>query len=1066
MKRPSYFLVRLLSTAAVVAAPLLVLTAYTLYSTLQHAKSEAYQEIHDRAVSGARAVEQALDITERVVMFVASRDEVQSLSKDRCNETLHGLEEVDSARGTVMVLAIDGSVVCSSSDTPLRPNSFGDAEWFAEATAKNGLVLTSPLISRTRNRAVVLMTYPIHAGAGPAIGLVLASIDLEKLESDMRGDWPEKHGVIALVSSDDKFVARSPGTRQMLGKPVSKAVVLLKGHPQREVLSSQGTDGLVRVFTATSVSRFGLRVAASLPETEVYAGAYAEIQRSGIIAAVALALAGLLGWVLSRSLARPMRSLVATAQAHAKGDAEGVRADESLPGEFGDLASEMNAMLDARSTSEEHALRSAHAERLLGRFYECLLRTNQAIARLDDPTELFQRVCEICVDTGQASLCWVGVVRGDRVTPVAFGGPAARYTSELTSSIGPLSVSGNGVISEAIRVGEIVAFNDYMNDPRTLLKRESASAFGIRSCCSVPLSQGGVVVATLNLYAGETHVYRDGLLQLLTDMSRDISAALDAFGRAAEHKRTLDELKLSEASLAAVVETSLNAIATVDSKGLIRLWNPAAEAMFGVAAAVAIGQSSFVYIPPGQDARHAELLRKFTGDRKVPGPDAHHLRVVLNRADGTSFPALGSFSRVHVGGETMMVAFLRDASQELEAERARDAAAASEASNLAKSDFMSRMSHELRTPLNVVLGFSQLLQESAKRKLDERERKHLDLIFLAGAQLRALVDDVLDFSVIESGRLQITLADFDLIELLDGVVRMNEASARQSHVRIESMYSHMRPFELRTDPIRLRQVLLNLLSNSIKYNRPGGSVVISMEAPYGLVCIEVRDTGLGMTEEQVAGLYQPFNRLGRENSDIKGTGIGMVLVRQLVELMGGSLTVKSEINRGTVVRIELPRPKIAGALIDLNAAALPIAAEVLADEEVPRGVVLYIEDNPVNIILVEEILREWNEVTLVIAEDGETGIQKTMELNPDLILLDMQLPDMTGLDVLATFNSMHAMPRLKVVGLSASAMDDEVAAAREAGVLDYWKKPVDVGELRKSVRRLLKQAQDAKESRH
>jgi len=565
------------------------------------------------------------------------------------------------------------------------------------------------------------------------------------------------------------------------------------------------------------------------------------------------------------------------------------------------------------------------------------------------PDELYDTICKVCVETGQASMAWIGVIDGDRIVPVAWGGPAQTYTLTLPLDLGPLSSSSDGATGTSVLAGGTRIVNDYMTDPRTLAFRANALPFGVQSSAIVPFKRGGLVIGTLNLYAGELGFFDEQVIRLLSEMAGDISFALDNFERAAEHQRTLLELVMSEGRLS----------------------------------------------PAG--ARDVQV--------------------------------------------------------------ARLAAAMAEAANKAKTQFLSRMSHELRTPLNAVVGFSQLLHEGAKEKLNTKERKQLDLIFLAGAQLRALVDDVLDVSIIESGNLNLSLRDFGLAELLDGVMRMSEAAARSGAVSLTSAYAGT-TLQLHTDPVRLRQVMLNLVSNAIKYNRPGGAVAVDVEELHGSVCIEVADTGIGMTETQLASLFQPFNRLGRERSNVAGTGIGMVVVRQLAELMGGSISVTSEVGVGTIVRLELPRPRVAGLFLDsVGAATAPV--DLSADSQStsgpdPSGLVLYVEDNPVNVLLVEQMLQVWPAVQLVVAEDGEAGIRQATELRPDVVLLDMQLPDMTGLEVLKALKINAATKDLRIVALSASAMEDEMRAAKVAGALDYWTKPVDVLAFRDGMRVLLK----------
>jgi CheY-like chemotaxis protein/anti-sigma regulatory factor (Ser/Thr protein kinase) len=310
---------------------------------------------------------------------------------------------------------------------------------------------------------------------------------------------------------------------------------------------------------------------------------------------------------------------------------------------------------------------------------------------------------------------------------------------------------------------------------------------------------------------------------------------------------------------------------------------------------------------------------------------------------------------------------------------------------------------------------------------------------------------MLDVSRIESGRMAIDLRDFELCELLDGVMHMSRPHATECGVRLEATYASSCTILMRSDPARLRQVMLNLFSNAIKYNRRGGWVrVEAVRDPY-FVHISVRDNGLGMTPDQKAQLFQPFNRLGREYSGVQGTGIGLVLVRQLVALMGGELTLESTAGEGTCVRVTLPAT-------DGRPMADATHQPELAHEEgaPPEGVVLYIEDNPVNAILVEQLLRRWPRVKLTVASDGATGLERARGLAPDVVLLDMQLPDIDGLSVLKELKADPATRNLTIVALSANAGADEVRLARESGAVDYWTKPIDFDGFIRGMRKLLR----------
>ncbi|HET9643203.1 MAG TPA: response regulator, partial [Burkholderiaceae bacterium] len=371
-----------------------------------------------------------------------------------------------------------------------------------------------------------------------------------------------------------------------------------------------------------------------------------------------------------------------------------------------------------------------------------------------------------------------------------------------------------------------------------------------------------------------------------------------------------------------------------------------------------------------------------------------------------------------------------------------------------KSEFVSRMSHELRTPLNAVIGFSQLLVANVETPLSERQRRQVEAILQAGCHLLALVDDILDVSRIESGQMQIERACVPLRELLEEVLELMASQARSRDVRFEPAYREQPPVWAWGDRVRVRQALLNIVSNAVKYNRPGGSVRAEVSTGGACACVQVIDTGFGMTGEQMQHLYEPFNRLGRERDGIEGTGIGLTLTRQLLQLMQGSLEIESEPERGTTVRVMLP------AALAGDQEWQPVAPQSFdetADGD-PGGIVLYIEDNPINMMLVEHALAfNLPKVRLVQAELGYKGIELAQTLRPDIVLLDMRLPDLDGADVLRTLRSDAQTHDLYVVTLSASAMEEDIVSARECGASECWTKPLDIERFVGDVQRVLRE---------
>ena len=1021
--------------ALVVAVPLLVVHAWTLFADLKSEQQRAYKEVEAKSWSSARTVEANLANAERLLAFVGDRPEIRSLDPAQCNAFIRGLHSVDSLFAAVSVSDLGGRVYCvSASDVGLPPTGVvGD--WLSEARPIEASLLGKPSVEQVAQRALVPLSLAVRDVDGNASAVAVIWLDLMQLQALMVADWPVSDGVLALVDTDFRFLVRSPGTLKWLGRSASNAVKSLRPSARNGIITAPGVDGVERVFASSDVSKYGLRVAASIPADEVLALARTQIRNAAAVAAAALALAAALAYVGAYSIARPVRSLGATARAVTAGQADAL-ADESLPGEFKELAVEMNRMQAARHASERETLR-------LSRFYEALSRANQAMLRLSDPIELYKAISAVCFETGQASMAWIGVIDGYRLTPVAWGGPAESYTRQLELNLGPLEQSSGGAFGASILSGENRVVNDYMNDPRTLPFRENAKRFDVHSSAIVPFWRDGSVAGTLNLYAREVGFFDEGLMRLLAAMAADISFALNIFDKAAMHARTAAELAKREAQLSGILESALVAIVTIDANQRIMVFNHAASKMFELPEELAIGQLSAQFMGERFRANNEGEIESCLHRGEADGAAIPHLLTGL-RSDGSEFPVEVSTFRTLEGTEELITLVLRDVSAERDAEQARIAAASSDAANRAKTEFLSRMSHELRTPLNAVLGFAQLIQESAKERLHEVERHQLDLIFLAGAQLRALVDDLLDVSVIESGQMSLSLVDFELVGLLNSVMRMSEAAARVGQVELVAAYSGMTPLPMHSDPIRLRQILLNLVSNAIKYNHAGGSITVSAEFVKGRLRIAVADTGMGMTELQLSALFEPFNRLGREGTRIEGTGIGMTLARQLVELLGGSISVTSKPAVGTTVQVELPMARDGDVLAKgfEKSSFLVSDLQLLGPE--PSGLVLYIEDNPVNVLVVQGIFRRWPAVQLVVAEDGASGIGQAQALLPDIVLLDMHLPDMSGLNVLRALRSNDLTSALYVVALSASGMPDEVKVARDAGAQDYWTKPIDV----------------------
>jgi len=379
------------------------------------------------------------------------------------------------------------------------------------------------------------------------------------------------------------------------------------------------------------------------------------------------------------------------------------------------------------------------------------------------------------------------------------------------------------------------------------------------------------------------------------------------------------------------------------------------------------------------------------------------------------------------------------------------ALAAAEDANQAKSDFLSRMSHELRSPLNAVLGFAQLLQ-SGTPPPTERQEESVDEILKAGWYLLGLIDEILDLSLIESGRLSCVLEPVPLAEVLADCLALVEGQAAARGIRL-SLAQLDDACIVIVDRTRLKQVFINLLGNAIKYNRQGGTVQLHFEAVGpGRICIRIEDSGGGLSPGQLDHIFQLFERLGQEAGAIAGTGIGLALSKRLVELMGGRIGVHSVVGQGSVFWVELDAPGAptsAPASSAETTAARPRVAAAPGPAAARRrpSTVLCVEDNRANQLLVQRLLARRSDVRLLLAGDGQHGVQLARAMQPDVVLMDINLPDMSGLEAMERLAADAATARIPVIAVSALAMRHDIDKGLQAGFFRYLSKPIKIDEL-------------------
>lgn len=534
------------------------------------------------------------------------------------------------------------------------------------------------------------------------------------------------------------------------------------------------------------------------------------------------------------------------------------------------------------------------------------------------------------------------------------------------------------------------------------------------------------------------------------------STAFNVAENATESLRQEALLKTGALQNAILTSANFSIIAT-DEKGIIQLFNVGAERMLGYSAAEVVNKikPSDMHDPEEVMARAKSLSLELSATI-TPGfealafkasrgiEDSYDLTYICK--DGSRFPAVVSITALRDDYDALIGYLLIGADNSVRKQieiELNSAKAIAEKANLAKSDFLSNMSHELRSPLNAILGFAQLM-ESDPVPQTVSQKESTGQILQAGWYLLDLINEILDLALIESGKLLLSQEPMSLDEVLIDCQSMIEPQA-QKHGITMNFYNLQEPCFVFADRTRVKQVLINLLSNAIKYNHAGGTVVVDCAVKSAeRVRISVTDTGDGLSSEKIEQLFQPFNRLGQENSGEEGTGIGLVMTKRLVELMGGTIGVQSTLGKGSVFWVELARagePLLNESHIEMQKIQVS-----LAEHNAETRTLLYVEDNPANLKLVEKLVARRPGMRLLSAGEATLGIKIAREQLPEMILMDINLPGISGIRALAILRDDPVTEHIPVVAISANAMPHDISRGLEAGFFRYLTKPIKVDE--------------------
>jgi PAS domain S-box-containing protein len=629
----------------------------------------------------------------------------------------------------------------------------------------------------------------------------------------------------------------------------------------------------------------------------------------------------------------------------------------------------------------------------------------------------------------RAGLLWMPSRDGSILRCVqTWAGQGPTAAEFLAKSCSFRFAPGNGLPGTVWQTGQAKWISDFAND-RQFPRSEIAGRERLHAAFGFPIQSGRRTIGVLEFFNDEIRTPDQELLRTVTTLGHQL-------GQYLERQQAIEAVAESDLRKTAILDTALDAIVTIDEESRILEFNPAAERTFGYRREEAIGKKMHeLLIPPELREQHLMGLKRYleTGVGRVIG---RRIEVNAMRADGSQIPIELAITRIPVQGPAMFTAYLRDITERKRAEQERESllastAAAKEApekANKAKSQFLANMSHELRTPLNAIIGYSEMLQEEIELLNLTSFSSDLQRIHGAGKHLLTLINDVLDLSKIEAGKMELFVETFDITAMLEDVVNTIRPLAEKNSNRLELRHA-ANLGSMRADLTKVRQSLFNLLSNACKFTE-NGEITLDVSRDADCIRFRVSDTGIGVPREKLGSLFEPFSQVDKSTSrKYGGTGLGLSITDRFCRMMGGNIHAESEPGRGSTFEITLP-------------ASTQEPGET-AGTSLPDGrtknTVLVVDDDPSAQDLLSRVLQKEGFHTIT-ASSGQQALRLAREAQPVAITLDVMMPGMDGWTVLGTLKS---DPRTAEIPVIIVSIVDDKNLGYSLGASDYLTKPID-----------------------